>query len=411
MVSAAAQAGVVAACVVLFVPMGLAGWHLSRNKVLFFSGALFVSLAVGVHLSPYLPSLPYLAASFFLPHPGAAPADAASSGSSCVPFLHRVSWSDASSSGAADADGSGARAARAWSWPPSLASACGFARLSRDDASLLLNGSWVMVAGDSQARLLVLALLRLLLDPAAAAAAEPELFRRHSDYRAAVPSRGISVDFVWAPFEANLTRLLREDLRLAPRVPDVLVLGSGLWHMLHATDAASYGDALASVAGAARSLRSPLPVPPPHMFWLGLPHLVNHMLNTDAKRAHMNATMLRAYDREVEQRGLLRGDGGPFLLLDVGKLTQGCGQQCTADGMHYDGNVYDAVLHIMLNAMEDAKQDCICQRAPATAGASEAAHQDFPKLALHNHNSKVSGSEASKDWSSGWRAVSLTARA
>ena len=46
-VSATAQAGVVAACVVLFVPMGLAGWHLSRNKVLFFAGALFISLAVG----------------------------------------------------------------------------------------------------------------------------------------------------------------------------------------------------------------------------------------------------------------------------------------------------------------------------------------------------------------------------
>jgi hypothetical protein len=348
MVSAAAQAGVVAACVVLFVPMGLAGWHLSRNKVLFFSGALFISLAVGVHLSPYLPSVPHLlAASFLNPSHGAAPA-AASSGSSCVPFLHRVSWYDA---GAGAANGLGGGTARTWAWTPSLASACGFARLSRDDASLLLNGSWVMVAGDSQARLLVLALLRLLLDPAAAAAAEPELFRRHSDYRAAVPARGISVDFVWAPFESNLTRLLREDLRLAPRVPDVLVLGSGLWHMLHVTDAASYGDALASVASAAKSLRSPLPVPPPHMFWLGLPHLVSHMLNTEAKRAHMNGTMLHAYNREADQRGLVRGDGGPCLLLDVGKLTQGCGQQCTADGMHYDGEVYDAVLHIMLNAL------------------------------------------------------------
>jgi len=176
MVSAAAQAGVVAACVVLFVPMGLAGWHLSRNKVLFFSGALFISLAVGVHLSPYLPSLPHLASSFLLPHSGAASASA-SSGSSCVPFLHRMSWSDAA--GAAD-DGSRGGKARAWSWPPSLASACGFARLSRDDASLLLNGSWVMVTGDSHARLLVLMLLRLLLDPAVAAAAVPELFRRHS---------------------------------------------------------------------------------------------------------------------------------------------------------------------------------------------------------------------------------------
>ncbi|KAK3153186.1 hypothetical protein QOZ80_2BG0168960 [Eleusine coracana subsp. coracana] len=341
MVSAAAQAGVVAACVVLFVPMGLAGWHLSRNKVLFFSGALFISLAVGVHLSPYLPSLPHLlAASFFLPHPGGTPSSAYSSASSsCVPFLHRVSWSDSAATG------------RTWAWPPSLASTCGFARLSRDEASLLLNGSWVMVAGDSQARLLVLALLRLLLDPAAAAAAEPDLFRRHSDYRATVPARGISVDFVWAPFESNLTRLFREDLRLAPRVPDVLVLGSGLWHMLHVTDAASYGDALASVTAAANSLRSPLPVPPPHMFWLGLPRLVNHMLNTEAKRAHMNDTMLRSYDREVDQRGLLRGNGGPCMLLDVGKLTQGCGQQCAADGMHYNGEVFDAVLHIMLNAL------------------------------------------------------------
>lgn len=339
MVSAAAQVGVLAACVVLFVPMGLAGWHLSRNKVLFFSGALFVSLAVGVHLSPYLPSLPHLLVSSFHPLRPAAPSS--SSSASCISVLHRLSWADAEPHGGG----------RAWSWPPSLSATCGFARLTRDDASILLNGSWVMVAGDSQARLLVLALLRLLLDPAAAAAAEPELFRRHSDYHAAVPARGISVDFIWAPFESNLTRLLREDLRLAPRTPDVLVLGSGLWHMLHVTDAQQYGDALASIADAANSLRSPLPVPPPHMFWLGLPRLVNPMLNTDAKKAHMNDTMLQAYDREVDERCILRRDGGPFRLLDVGKLTRGCERQCTADGMHYNGVVYDAVMHIMLNAL------------------------------------------------------------
>jgi len=343
MVCAGARVGVLAACVVLFVPMGLAGWHLSRNKVLFFSGALFVSLAVGVHLSPYLPSLPHLLVSSFHPLHPVAPS---SSSASCISFLHRVSWADAEV-----ANGGGGVGGRAWSWPPSLAATCGFARLTRDDASTLLNGSWVMVAGDSQARLLVLALLRLLLDPVAVAAAEPELFRRHSDYHAAVPARGISVDFIWAPFESNLTRLLHEDLRLAPRTPDVLVLGSGLWHMLHVTDASQYGDALASIADAANSLRSPLPVPPPHMFWLGLPRLVNHMLNTDAKKAHMNDTMLQAYDHEVDERCILRSDGGPFRLLDVGKLSRGCERQCTADGMHYNGVVYDAVMHIMLNAL------------------------------------------------------------
>jgi hypothetical protein len=59
----AIQLGVMAACVVLFVPMGMAGWHLSRNKMLFFSGVLFITLAVGVHLTPYFPSISDFASS------------------------------------------------------------------------------------------------------------------------------------------------------------------------------------------------------------------------------------------------------------------------------------------------------------------------------------------------------------
>ncbi|KAB2599579.1 pre-mRNA-splicing factor CWC22 [Pyrus ussuriensis x Pyrus communis] len=41
----AVQLGVLAACVVVLVPMAMAGYHLSRNKMLFFSGALFITLA------------------------------------------------------------------------------------------------------------------------------------------------------------------------------------------------------------------------------------------------------------------------------------------------------------------------------------------------------------------------------
>ncbi|PRQ30696.1 hypothetical protein RchiOBHm_Chr5g0027411 [Rosa chinensis] len=35
--------------------MGMAGYHLSCNKMLFFSGALFITLAIGIHLTPYFP--------------------------------------------------------------------------------------------------------------------------------------------------------------------------------------------------------------------------------------------------------------------------------------------------------------------------------------------------------------------
>ncbi|XP_072962685.1 protein ALTERED XYLOGLUCAN 9 [Typha angustifolia] len=336
-----AQLGVFAACVVLFVPMGMAGYHLSRNKMLFFSGALFITLAVGVHLTPYFPSS--ISHLFFLPsssyshhHLHFSPLHLLPPPSSCLPFLHRISWTRSASP-------------PSWSWSPSSPSrSCGFQRLSRSDASDLLNGSWILVAGDSQARLLVLAVLRLLLDPASMASVEPDLFRRHSDYHLAIADRGIKIDFIWAPFESNITRFLRHDLRHTPRYPDVLVLGSGLWHMLHSTNSTNYGEELDELRRAVRSLLLPVS---PHMFWLGLPTLVNSMLNTEDKRERMNLTVCEAYNHEVEERRILRRSGGPLLLLDVGLLSRGCGQQCTADGMHYDGVVYEAAFHIMLNAL------------------------------------------------------------
>nr|CAD1844660.1 unnamed protein product [Ananas comosus var. bracteatus] len=114
---AAAQLGVLAACVVLFVPMGMAGWHLSRNKMLFFSGALFITLAVGVHLTPYFPSIP---TSSPPPPPSSSPS------LRVPPFLHRLSWSHSPPP-------------PAWAWSPSAhARSCGFQRLSRADASDLL---------------------------------------------------------------------------------------------------------------------------------------------------------------------------------------------------------------------------------------------------------------------------------
>ncbi|WOK98841.1 hypothetical protein Cni_G07553 [Canna indica] len=346
----AAQLGALAACVVLFVPLGMAGWHLSRNKVLFFSGALFISLAVAVHLAPHLPSISLLLLSSLSPSTTTATATASSFSdpipsprfSSCLPFLHEINWHQESPSSSAT-----------WRWALQPdAAACSFQRLPRADASDLLNGSWILVAGDSQARLLVLALFRLLLDPVALPPVEADLFRRHSDYHAALPARGLTIDFVWAPFESNLTTLLRGLRRRSPAArPDVLVLGSGLWHMLHLTNSSLYGESLASLKRAAVALLSTAPAQPPHMFWLGLPTLVNSMLNTEEKRVKMNETVWDEYDREMSESTILRSSGGPFLLLDIGLLSRGCGQGCTSDGMHYDGVVYEAALHIMLNAL------------------------------------------------------------
>ncbi|KAF8407514.1 hypothetical protein HHK36_006648 [Tetracentron sinense] len=352
----AVQFGVLAACIVLFVPMGMAGWHLSRNKMLFFSGALFITLAVGVHLTPYFPSISDLV-SF------SSSAVVVENRDSCISFLHEIVW-DVKPVRVSESLRNSSNYEESWSWAKSKpVIACGFQKLGRSDVSDLLNGSWIVVAGDSQARLIVLSLLSLVLDLGEMESIRGELFKRHSDYRAVIDEIGVKLDFIWAPYTRNLTKLVMEFKRNR-RYPDVLIMGSGLWHMLHVTNASDYGVSLRSLR---RSVVSLLPVSPelgndgpvtgsisirsPHMFWLGIPTLINSMLNTEEKRVKMNSAMQDAYDGELYESKLLRQSGGPLMLLDIGSLSRICGAWCTVDGMHYDGAVYEAAIHILLNAL------------------------------------------------------------
>ncbi|KAK1303327.1 hypothetical protein QJS10_CPB11g02221 [Acorus calamus] len=331
--------GVVAACVVLFVPMGMAGYHLSRNKVLFFGGALFIALAVAVHLSPYFPSVSEIVHSLSSV-PTSPSVSAPDDRSHCLPFLHHLVW-------IGDVN-------RSWTWSGSTAVIdCGLQKLRRSDACDLLNGSYVLVAGDSQARLFVLSFLDLVLEPEQMESVHGDLFKRHSDYSIVIEQHGLRLDFVWAPYASNLTSLMTGLVLGERRWPDVLVMGSGLWHMLHFTDASGFAASLNSLRRSVVSL-PPLesePARPMHMFWLGLPRLVNSLLNTEEKRQRMNGSIVGAYDQALIESGLLRRLGGPMLLLDVGVLSSSCGVECTEDGMHYSGPVYDAAVQIMLNAL------------------------------------------------------------
>ncbi|XWS75303.1 hypothetical protein CRYUN_Cryun01aG0075000 [Craigia yunnanensis] len=361
----AVQLGVAAACVVLLVPMGMAGWHLSRNKMLFFSGTLFITLAVFVHLTPYFPSV----------------SDFVTSVSSVVVFDHRtscismvndISWEvkpnasfhhyNTTHNLSSSLDFYDKR----WDWSKSpKLNACDFEKLSKSDASDLLNGSWVVVAGDSQARLFTLSLLNLILgsEEERMDSVRTDLFKRHSDYSILLDEIGMKLDFVWAPYVVNLTNSMM-DFKTKKSYPDVMVMGAGLWHMLHVTNASDYDFALRMLKSSVVSL---LPFSPelgingpvtgsvsiksPHLFWLGMPMLINGMLNTEEKREKMSDATWHAYDRALGYSKLLRQTGGPLVLLDIQSLTWNCGPRCTSDGMHYDGAIYEAAVQIMLNAL------------------------------------------------------------
>ncbi|RVW15304.1 hypothetical protein CK203_085625 [Vitis vinifera] len=282
------QLGVLAACVVLFVPMGMAGWHLSRNKMLFFSGALFITLAVGVHLT--LTSPPFMTPFHHSLLPSIAPAVE-------IPVFHFFTTSPSST-----------KAITILLWttlgpiPPQLPGAA--------------DGPVAAQFG---------------LDSDDMEVVKGDLFKRHSDYRIVMGQIGMKLDFIWAPYVANLTGLMTE-LKRNGNYPDVLVMGSGLWHMLHITNSSDYGVSLQLLRNLVVSLAPISPsltggsgsvsIRSPHFFWVGMPRLINSMLNTEEKRVKMSDAMLSAYDTELYQ-----------------------------NGMHYDGIVYEAAVHVMLNAL------------------------------------------------------------
>lgn len=358
----AVQLGLLAACIVLFVPMGMAGWHLSRNKMLFFSCALFITLAVGVHLMPYFPSISaFLSTSEVISAPTSLYRD------SCVLFLHSVMYSDIRECDAIDGpfDNNETGCKKSWEWiKTGQVAECEFQKLKKSDASDLLNGSWVVVAGDSQVRLMAVSLLELIMGSEGVERIRGDLFKRHSDYSIMVEEIGMKLDFVWAPYVANLTELMLR-LKQSKNFPDVMMMGAGLWDMLHVNNASEFGVSLRVLRDNVLAL---LPVSSNldvggggvsesksahllHLFWVGMPTLITSMLNTNEKRERMTAAMCNSYDNELTGSKLLRQSGGPLLKLDIRLLSDLCGPHCTADGMHYDGVVYDTAIQIMLNAL------------------------------------------------------------
>ncbi|CAN8269831.1 unnamed protein product [Cochlearia groenlandica] len=363
MVGGSIQLGIIGACIVLFVPMAMAGLHLSRHKMLFFSGSFFISLAVFVHLTPYFPSVSDIVASMS----SSVVLSYDDHRISCLNDVNHIVWDlkPVKKNLVSFPNGSKLDSFdKNWDWFKSRkVLSCDFQKLDRSDVSDLLNGSWVVVAGDSQARFFALSLLNLVLgsDSEAMGSVKDDLFKRHSDYNILVKEIGMKLHFVWAPYEKDLDDLLVSYKKSNSKCPDVVIMGSGLWHMLHVNNASDFGFRLKHLKSHVESL-----VPfslkvqqgegsvlgrSTHMFWIGMPVLINGMLNTDEKKEKMSDTVWHEYDRSLGESKILRQMGGPLVLLDVQSFTWNCGPQCTLDGMHYDSAVYDAAVHVMLNAL------------------------------------------------------------
>ena len=264
---------------------------------------------------------------------------------------------------------------------------CGVAPLSRRSLELLLRNTWVGVLGDSVARLLCAALLRAVGD---IGAAQPVL-DGHRSFQYPLAAPGGRVDFVWAPYAENVTAAL-QGWRQQGQVPDVLILGVSLWHMLHVHDVSAYAASLSGVraeldaiAGEGRNARVA-------MFWMSTTALITPKLLTDEKRARLTAGQIDAYNTAA-WAALSLPAGPPCQLLDVHRLTAGappcaahvlgpscdpthsarspaCGASCSEDGMHFHNATYDALLQQWGSALRFRRRELVCSRARSSRVAA-----------------------------------------
>lgn len=293
---------------------------------------------------------------------------------------------------------------RRWHFAPEAA-ACGARRYERRAAQRLLAGARLVFAGDSIARHLYGALLRLAGGPG-----QEIPTKAHADFNhtlvvergqeqlpGASSNGGIQTFFYWRPYPANLTGLLAEwrnassggNASRMTATPHAAVLSASLWHMLHVRNATEFGQALHELLPAANALvkgnsssssgdssggssdgRSKgLTAGPPRLVLALSTDTFPAKMSTPLKQQNMQPSAVMEYNS-----ALLVGDGGslwaaetgagancsapplpllapagPFLHLDMYSITHTCGEGCTIDGVHSQPEVYDAALQVLLS--------------------------------------------------------------
>jgi hypothetical protein len=294
------------------------------------SGPLYVASPDGGPLPDGPPAAPAAVlaprargGAYHLPHPLNAGAAA------CGYALTRGQWTAAAVPAACPAAGAPARyascggePARRWEYGPA-ARACAPRHYTRAAAGALLSSRWVAFVGDSISRSVCVALMAALGAPAQAFT-----YDRHADFERALDP-GVRVSFHWAPFPENATALVDRMRSGADGSagPDVVLLATALWPMLHVRDAGAYGARLRELARASRAaLAERWPANrQPVLLAAAATEVFPELLAAPAKREAMTPAAVDAYNRALAGSGLLAGEG-PYGLLDMFALTHGgCG--------------------------------------------------------------------------------------
>ncbi|KAL3149930.1 hypothetical protein ABBQ38_013293 [Trebouxia sp. C0009 RCD-2024] len=236
----------------------------------------------------------------------------------------------------------GANHTNSWQWAPQ-ARQCGAARISSAQAQFLLQHKWIVMAGDSITRFMFAALLRLLAQDD-----EQKIVFGHQDFQYTLPGN-VRASFIWAPYTVNVTSHIQK-WASGDQYPDMIVVSTGLWHMLHIGSPEGFQSAVTQLKQQSESLVNK-PGADVRMHFLSITEVYPAKLRSEEKRQALTLQRVDEYNQCIQDSHTLL-PAGPFSLIDMHHLTQGCGLDCTHDGLHYSNTTYDAALQIWINSLQ-----------------------------------------------------------
>ncbi|KAL6785998.1 hypothetical protein ACKKBG_A00995 [Auxenochlorella protothecoides x Auxenochlorella symbiontica] len=219
----------------------------------------------------------------------------------------------------------------------SPARACGARYLDPTYLRRALKGQTMMFIGDSITRHLAAALLR-------AVGSTDEVVVGHADFDLTLPGRDARLSFLWRPYPWNVTEALLEEVPALPRPPSVVIASFCLWHALHVRDADAFAEDAAELSAAAAKVGARLPGL--RLLLCTCPHTVTALQGTAAKREALTPRRVAAYDAAL--RAL---PAATWRRLGVAALSRACGDACSADGVHPQPVVFDALMQVMLGML------------------------------------------------------------
>jgi hypothetical protein len=241
--------------------------------------------------------------------------------------------------------------AKAWVMHSKVSSICGFGRLRATERAFkvraLIGGRRAAFVGDSGARYAYAAFIAAMSDERADVSLKTKDGEKHRDWAHELVG-GARATFTWAPYASDATTAL-EKYASASETPDLIVLSSSLWHVLHDDSVSTYKSAMKTLGARVRAMTA---MKPNVVFaWLDAPKIVADALVAEDKRAKFTDKNFEQFFkvRDDQKSTALVAPAGPAIRVRATDVTAACGVDCTADGVHYDPVVYDALAQIIVN--------------------------------------------------------------